>query len=361
MFQALSTSANTNVMLQLLPIAAKLLASTDLVTKKLASWYVAHHSTANPDVSILAVNTLVVDMQDANPVIRSLAVRTLARIQLPELAEHGINAVNHGLKDSDVIVRRAAVLACLQIFQMSSSAVLDGGLVDRLYALIRDPDPIVVVNCLDALQEILADEGGVVINRNMARYLLQRLESFPEPQCATVLQYMIKYHPRDETEAIDLMNAADTFLDSSNAVVVISALQYFMNVVSHCGLGHLQTDIVMRAENALVRLASADAHETVYAVLQFMRQELVGKFTDILSRHYLTLLCHSNDPPYLKVVKIQLLADIADNLSVRAVLDELCIQSRSKSQKVINFIANMMTFRAGFSPQINFPLTLVGH
>jgi len=344
MFQALSTSANTNVTLQILPSAAKLLASTDLLTKKLASWYVAHHGTANSDVSVLAVNTLVTDMHDPNPVVRSLAVRTLARIQLPELADHAMNAVNCGMKDSDAVVRRAAVLACVQIFRMEPSAIIDGGLVDRLYALIRDPDPVVVVNCLDALQEILADEGGVVVNRNMARYLLKQIESFPEPQCATVLQYMTRYHPRDETEALDLMNSADGFLDSSNAVVVVSALRYFLNVVSRSGLGHLQTDVITRAENSLIRLVSADAHETVYAVVRFMREELVGKFTDVLSRHYVAVLCRGNDPAYLKVVKIQLLADIADNLSVRAVLDELRTQSRSKSTKVINFVAHMTTF-----------------
>ena len=152
MFQALSTSTGTNLTLQLLPSAAKLLASTDLVTKKLASWYVARHSSAYSDISVLAVNTLVTDTHDPNPVVRSLAIRTLARIQLPELAGHSINAVNSGLKDSDAVVRRAAVLAGIQIFKMAPSAILDGGLVDSLYTLIRDPDPIVVVNCLDALQ-----------------------------------------------------------------------------------------------------------------------------------------------------------------------------------------------------------------
>lgn len=324
--------------LQILPTAAKLLASTDLVTKKLASWYVARHSSADSDVSILSVNTLVTDMRDPNPVVRSLSVRTLAGIQLPELAEHGVSAVNSGLKDTDAIVRRAAVLACVQIFRTAPSHILDGGLVDRLYGMIRDPDPIVVVNCLDALQEILADEGGVVINRNMARYLLQRLESSPEPQCASLLNYLMKYHPRDEAETLDMMNAADVLLDSSNAVIVIVTLRYFLNIVAHGGLSHLRTDVVRRAEDSLFGLITSDAHETVYAVIQFMRQELVGEFTRILSRRYPAVLCHTNDPAYLKVVKMQLLADVADDSSVRAVLDELGIQARNKSTKVISYI-----------------------
>jgi len=345
-FQALSTSVSTKLTLQILPTAAKLLASTDLVTKKLASWYIARHSSADSDVSVLAVNTLIMDMRDPNPVVRSLAIRTLAGIQLPDLAEHGISAVNSGLKDTDALVRRSAILACVQIFQTAPSAVLDGGLVDRLYTMIRDPDPIVVVNCLDALQAILADEGGVVVNRNMARYLLQRLGSSPEPQCAALLKYLIKYHPRDEAEALDVMNAADVFLDSSNAVIVISTLRYFLSVVSCSGLSHLQSDIVTRAEDSLFRLLSSDAHETVFAVVQFMRQELVCEFSNILSRHYPAILCHSNDPAYLKVVKIQLLADVADSSAVRAILDELGTQARNKSTKVISYalITNFIAF-----------------
>jgi len=334
----LSASAGTNLTSQLLPNAAKLLASTDLVTKKLASWYVARHSSANTDVSVLAINTLVTDTRDPNPVVRRLAVRTLAGIHLPELAEHGINAVNSGLKDTDAAVRRAAVMACVHIFRTAPSSVLDAGLVDRLYMMIRDPDPVVVVNCLDALQEVLADEGGVVISRNMARYLLQRLDSFPEPQCANVLKYLMKYSPRDEAEALDFMNTADGLLDSSNAVIVISALRYFLSIVSHGGLPHLRTDVVSRAENSLFRLVSTDAHEVVYAVIQFIRHELVGEFTESLSRHYAAILCHSNDPAYLKVVKIQLLAELADSSSVRAVLEELSTQARNKSPKVINCI-----------------------
>lgn len=53
-------------------------------------------------------------------------------------------------------------------------SVADGGLVNELYSLLRDQDPIVVVNCLRALEEILRKEGGVVINKPIAHHLLNR-------------------------------------------------------------------------------------------------------------------------------------------------------------------------------------------
>lgn len=44
--------------------------------------------------------------------------------------------------------------------------------------MLRDQDPIVVVNCLRALEEILKKEGGVVINKPIAHHLLNRFVFF---------------------------------------------------------------------------------------------------------------------------------------------------------------------------------------
>jgi len=46
--------------------------------------------------------------------------------------------------------------------------------VDVLYQMLRDRDAQVVSNCISALSEILANEGGMVINRKIAHYLLNR-------------------------------------------------------------------------------------------------------------------------------------------------------------------------------------------
>lgn len=48
-------------------------------------------------------------------------------------------------------------------------------MVNELYSLLRDPDPVVMVNCLRALEEILKEEGGVAINKPITHHLLNRL------------------------------------------------------------------------------------------------------------------------------------------------------------------------------------------
>ena len=42
--------------------------------------------------------------------------------------------------------------------------------------MLRDKDPFVVLNAASALNEMLAEEGDMVVNRNIAHYLLNRFD-----------------------------------------------------------------------------------------------------------------------------------------------------------------------------------------
>ena len=51
-------------------------------------------------------------------------------------------------------------------------------LVDVLYQMLHDRDPQVVSNCISALSEILASEGGMVVNAKITHYLLSRSDYY---------------------------------------------------------------------------------------------------------------------------------------------------------------------------------------
>lgn len=59
----------------------------------------------------------------------------------------------------------------------------DAVVVNELYSLLRDTDPVVMVNCLRALEEILKEEGGVAINKPIAHHLLNRLAKISNNLC----------------------------------------------------------------------------------------------------------------------------------------------------------------------------------
>jgi len=46
--------------------------------------------------------------------------------------------------------------------------MLDAGVVNRLYDMLRDKDPQVITNCVMALNEILIDEGGMAVNKQIS-------------------------------------------------------------------------------------------------------------------------------------------------------------------------------------------------
>jgi hypothetical protein len=56
--------------------------------------------------------------------------------------------------------------------------------------MLRDVEPAVVTFALQTLNIILASEGGVVINRAMARYFLGRLPAYPEQEACFLLDYL---------------------------------------------------------------------------------------------------------------------------------------------------------------------------
>ena len=56
-------------------------------------------------------------------------------------------------------------------------------LVDVLYQMLRDKDPQVVSNCISVLNEVLASEGGIVLNAKIAHYLLNRYAEKERKAC----------------------------------------------------------------------------------------------------------------------------------------------------------------------------------
>ena len=54
----------------------------------------------------------------------------------------------------------------------------DQNIKDTLSSLIRDSDPMVSINAVMALHEILASEGGIPLNSKLALYLYNRLKEY---------------------------------------------------------------------------------------------------------------------------------------------------------------------------------------
>ncbi|XP_023702233.1 AP-4 complex subunit beta-1 isoform X2 [Cryptotermes secundus] len=147
----------------------------------------------------------------------------------------------------------------------------------RLYECIRDSDPGVVTSSLLTLDTILASEGGVVVSRNMAAYLLRRLQDFPDPQLATVLEVIGKYKPQEEEELFQELSILDPYLvRSSGAAVVVNCIKLFLKLTEERH-PQLKSEIIHRVVPVLKQFLSSgsprDSTDYVLDFLLFMNQD----------------------------------------------------------------------------------------
>ncbi|XP_014165997.1 AP-4 complex subunit beta-1 [Geospiza fortis] len=204
--------------------------------------------------------------------------------------------------------------------KMQGDCEVDGALVNELYSLLRDQDPIVVVNCLRALEEILKKEGGVVINKPIAHHLLNRMPDLDQWGQSEVLTFLLRYKPRSEDELFDILNLLDGYLKSSSPSVVMAATKLFLVLARE--YPDVQADVLVRVKGPLLSACTSESRELCFTALCHVRQilrSLPGHF----SSHYKKFFCSYSEPHYIKCQKMEVLCELVNDENVQQVLEEL--------------------------------------
>lgn len=94
--------------------------------------------------------------------------------------------------------------------------------------MLNDPDPLVVINSIDAINEILADKGGIEITRKLVISLLNRIKDFNEWGQSVILDLCSKYKPVDKAEMFDIMNLLEDRFKHASSSVVLGAVKVFL-------------------------------------------------------------------------------------------------------------------------------------
>ncbi|XP_036389534.1 AP-4 complex subunit beta-1 [Megalops cyprinoides] len=295
-------------------------ATVDIVQKKLVYLYMCTYASLKPDLALLAINTLRKDCADPNPMVRGLALRNMCNLRMPGITEYIQQPVLLGLRDKASYVRRVAVLGCAKMQNLQPDAEIDGAVVNELYGLLRDPDPVVMVNCLRALEEILKDEGGIVINKPIAHHLLNRLKDLDSWGQSEALTFLLRYQPRDEDELFDILNLLDGFLHSAHSGVMAATLRLFLQLAA----AHpaVQADALGRARGPLLATCTAHSRELRFAGLCHV-QQVLRSLPAHFSAHYKKFFCSYSEPSYIKFRKMEILVELVNDENVVLVLEEL--------------------------------------
>ena len=108
-----------------------------------------------------------------------MALRSLCSLKFDGAASYMQQAISDGLDDIDSYVKRTAIIGCIKMYKFAKKEFRETNL-EKLQSLIKDPDATVVINAIEALNEILENEGGLQIDSKMIIYLLNRIKDFNE-------------------------------------------------------------------------------------------------------------------------------------------------------------------------------------
>uniref|UniRef100_A0A3Q2VCT2 Adaptor related protein complex 4 subunit beta 1 n=1 Tax=Haplochromis burtoni TaxID=8153 RepID=A0A3Q2VCT2_HAPBU len=240
--------------------------------------------------------------------------------RLPSLVEYVEQPLTAGLRDRAACVRRVAVLGWAKLHNLQPSSEIDAAVVNELYSLLRDPDPVVMVNCLRALEEILKEEGGIAINKPITHHLLNRLKECDIWGQSEVLRVLQRYRPQSEDELFDILSLLDSFLVSPHPPVMAATLSLFLSVSSN--LPAISLAALERVSGPLLAACGSGSREMRFAAVCHI-QLLLRSVPGLLGPHYKRFFCGYAEPAYIKERKMQVLVELVNDENVAMILDEL--------------------------------------
>lgn len=138
--------------------------TNDLTEKKLIYFYLSIYAEQYPDTALMAVNTFYKDCIHSDYRIRGLSLKSLCNMKFKGAYEYIYPCLGEALVDREPYVRRSAVLGVAKVFRIYPQIKDDIPLLDKLYSLIKDDDRIVAANSIQTLNEVLAEDGGIVVS-----------------------------------------------------------------------------------------------------------------------------------------------------------------------------------------------------
>ncbi|XP_055942910.1 AP-4 complex subunit beta-1-like isoform X2 [Argiope bruennichi] len=309
--------------------------------KKVLYAFLTRYSTNIADLNILATNSLLKDFQDPNPFIRRLVIKTICSI--PCLFELAFQLLPQALCDSSSYVRCTAAAACSLV--ITDSNVKDNQeVIDKLYEMIRDPDPTVVCSSLSALNEILYSDGGVVINSKIIFYLLSRISEFQEWNVTVIYLVMKKYVPKNTDELLRFLNALDDKLLDRNPAIFTNAADLALHYIQQLNKDFSE-DIIQQISPQLKLLLSHSSTETLASVLDVI-EVFVPKHKAVFVSFYKLFFCRFSDTCIIKVKKLKILTELINSNNVLDIADELllhcCDITREVSHQAVHSFSTVI-------------------
>ncbi|KAI8381368.1 putative beta-adaptin [Radiomyces spectabilis] len=294
-----------------------------LEIKKMVYLYLINYARSKPDMAMMAITMFIKDVEDTNPLIRALAIRTMGYIQVEKIVDCLIDPLRHCLRDRDPYVRKTAAICVAKLYMYDNVLVENEHFIDMLRDLLTDPNPTVIANAVAALTEISerSEHIQLKLNHSIASKLAAALNECSEWGQTYILEALMYYVPQEAGDAEMLAERIAPRLQHANSAVVLTCVKvimYLMNYMKN------ESDIVAfcrKLSPPLVTLLSSPP-EVQYVALRNILL-VIQRRPEVLRNDMKVFFCKYNDPIYVKLAKLEIIFRLANSQNVDQVLSEL--------------------------------------
>lgn len=314
---------NNNDMIALFPdvIAQMSIPSVDI--KKMCFLFLVNYARAKPDVALKALPILADDLNDDNPLVRALSLRTISYIHVKEFVEATMGPLKRLLKDSDPYVRKTAAFCVAKMYDHDREMVEKSDLINRLNTMLRDENPTVIASALAALMDIWSRSESIklTIDYGNASNIVQILPDCSEWGQTYILEALMCYVPQDTSEATLLAERIAPRLSHTNSAVVLTCIRVLLYLFNYISDQKVINSLCSKLSPPLVTLLSKGPEIQYLALRNALL--ILQRRPEILINDIRVFFCKYNDPIYVKVTKLELIFMLANETNIKEVLAEL--------------------------------------
>ncbi|XP_023973179.1 AP-3 complex subunit beta-2 isoform X1 [Physeter macrocephalus] len=353
----------------LFPAVVKNVACKNIEVKKLVYVYLVRYAEEQQDLALLSISTFQRGLKDPNQLIRASALRVLSSIRVPIIVPIMMLAIKEAASDMSPYVRKTAAHAIPKLYSLDSDQ--KDQLIEVIEKLLADKTTLVAGSVVMAFEEVCPERidlihknyrklcnllidveewGQVVIISMLTRYARTQFLSPTQNESLLEENPEKAFYGSEEDEAkgpgseaaassalparkpyvMDpdhrlLLRNTKPLLQSRSAAVVMAVAQLYFHLAPKAEVGVIA--------KALVRLLRSHS-EVQYVVLQNVATMSIkrrGMFEPYLKSFYI----RSTDPTQIKILKLEVLTNLANETNIPTVLREFQTYIRSMDKDFV--------------------------
>ena len=308
---------------KLFPDVVKIIRTKNIELKKLVYLYLINYAKIKPDLIFLAVAAFHSDAKEgATPLIRGLAIRTMGCIQVTEVVSYLCETLTYCFKDKDPYVRKIAALCVPKLYLTSPQLVRENGFLNVLHECLKDDNPVVVANSMQALNEITVLSGAnqLKLKSKNLKHILDSLAKASEWGQVAILDALILYNPKKASHAEEVIEGVLPRLSHANPGVVMSAIKVILKFMDQIENIDKVRNYCKKLSNSLMSVLMSYP-EIQYVLLRSLHA-IVQKRPMLLDKDFKYFFVQYNDPIYVKLEKVDILYKLCDNKNFEVIIKE---------------------------------------